>query len=90
MSTHLRIICQRVGKWHYRALIFMKNNKCIEHSLWVTYVKSSYSTIAVEGVKTILTYNRWFTRRYLQVSVEVKTDTAHLNIRASKYSKHLR
>jgi hypothetical protein len=72
MRAHLRIISQRVGKWYYRALIFMKKNKRIEHSLWVTYVKSSYSTIAIEGVKTILAYNRWFTRRYLQVSAEVK------------------
>ena len=56
----------------------MKNEKCVKHSLWVHYVESPHSTIAFKGVKTIFTYNRWLTRRYLQVSGEDKITMLHL------------
>ena len=64
--------------WHCRSLPLMKNEKCVKHSLWVHYVESPHSTIAFKGVKTIFTYNRWLTRRYLQVSGEDKITMLHL------------
>jgi hypothetical protein len=67
--------------WHYRSLSLMKNKKnkkCVKHSLWVHYVESPHSTIAFKGVKTIFTYNRWLTRRYLQISGEDKIAMLHL------------
>jgi hypothetical protein len=56
----------------------MENQKGVDHSLWVHNVESPHSAIGFKGVKTILAYNRWPTRRYLQVSGEDKIDMSHL------------